>query len=177
MHVPPSVRYAKNASVNEARRRGHGRGSDQGGVWNDVAAFQTRTGQRTDTGSYLEAAERVDLDLDRIIQGLRPLPGQRGVIVGIAGRVRALELFDRASTFSALFEGLLRGYAADALGAEPVPTSSSAARRMVRRAAGAEIERTAGIGLGEELSADQPGFTLAGLALDDEPVHLVALAG
>jgi hypothetical protein len=175
-HTPLDLRQRKTASVNQARATSGLRHSDQGAVWAAVAAFESKIGSASPTSSYLDAAETSTIGIEELIAGLQPLPGQRGVIVGIAGEVRALELFDRAATFAAYHDQLVAGYAADALGMPATPTSAAAARRLVRQLADAKVERSAAVGLGRELSAEEEGYVLAGLELDGRPVHLAVFA-
>lgn len=177
MHSPPTLRRHKTAAVNASKRTG-ARHADQGEVWASVADYEQRLAAPSPTSSYADVADARKADIGSVTQDLRPLPGQRGFIVGVGGRVRGFELFDRAATFADYFDSLLAGYAMESLDAEATPTSASRARQFVRRLAAAEWSLTDAVGLGREIVIDDEQLTGSGLALhpDRPPVHLAAFA-
>jgi len=171
------MRRDKTASVNRSKAQGR-RTADQHAVWATVAEYETVLAAPSPTSSYADVVDQRRDDVASMTEGLQPLPGQRGVLVGVGGSIRCLELFDRAATFAEYFDSILAGYAVEALAAEPVPTSSSAARRFVRRLASAPWQFSDAVGLGREITIEAEGVTGTGLAWDEErpPVHLAAFA-
>lgn len=176
-HIPPTLRRHKTASVNASRATGE-RLADQGAVWASVADYEQRLAAPSPTSSYADVAADRKADTESITDGLRPLPGQRGVVIGVGGTVRGLELFDRAATFADYFDSLLEGYAMEAIGAEPVATPSEQARRLIRRLASARWSSSEAVGLGQEIAVEGEDLTGTGLAWrpDRPPVHLAAFA-
>lgn len=176
-HSPPRLRHHKTASVNRAKAHGH-RAADQGQVWESVAEYEDALAAPSMTSSYADVVHGRQTSLDELTEDLRPLPGQRGFVVGIGGTPIALELFGSAATFADYFTSLVTGYAVDALAAPPVATSASEARRFIRRVAKSEWALTDAVGLGREITID--GDDLAGhgltLAEDEAPVHVAAFA-
>ena len=178
VHSPPTLRHRKTASVNRSKLAGQ-RSADQQAVWDSVAVYEQALAAPSPTSSYADVVTHRQDDLTTMTGDLAPLPGQRGVIVGIGGEAVALELFDSAATFAEYFQSLLAGYSVDALAAEPVATSSSKARGVVRRMAKADWSFGDAVGLGREITIEGDKLTGSGLAWSEErpPVHVAAFAG
>lgn len=161
--VPPMVRsdVAMTASAD--------RSADQSAVWERVAHYRMAEGEAAD-GSLLETGREVgpaDVPL---------LEGQRGIIIGIGGQVRSMEVFDRHATLVQAWPAILRAAAQDAVGQPGTPTGSSTARAFVRRVAQGrwEASPTPGLGTARRVVADGAG----GSALDwsGRTVHLAVHA-
>src|SRR5690606_26653 len=80
------------------------------------------------TSSLLEATGARADELLRELAGLRPLLGQRGVLIGIAGHPALLEVFDHPKLLADEWEPILTGVAADAVFAPAIPTTGRRAR-------------------------------------------------
>ncbi len=174
-HSPPTLRRHKTASVNRAKIHGR-RLADQAAVWASVSDYEQRLAAPSATSSYADVVDHRTADVESMTQGLAPLPGQRGVVVGIGGTVRGVELFDRAATFADYFDSLLVGSAVEALGAEPAATPSAGARRFMRHLAEANWSWGDAVGLGREITVESDHLTGSGLgwSADRSPVHLAA---
>ncbi len=177
VHSPPTLRHRKTASVNRHKTTGQ-RHADQGAVWDSVATYEDTLMAPSATSSYADVVARRQTDVTALTQDLAPLPGQRGVILGIGGEAVALELFDSAATFADYFDSLLAGYAVDALSAEPVATPSTNARRFIRRMARADWSFGDAVGLGREITIQGENLTGSGLAWTEDraAVHVAAFA-
>lgn len=104
--------------------------ADQQQVWRRVAGYGTGgTVAFRDVAADRRAAGRA------LVRGLRPLPFQSGVLVGLAGRPLLLEVFDSPRTLAAVWDELLAGVAVDAVGAVGTVTPGHRARRFVRHVA------------------------------------------
>jgi hypothetical protein len=102
-------------------------------VWARVGGYGA-----SPTGSLLDTVAGREAAASALVAGLRPLAFQAGVLVGIAGRPVLLEVLDAPTALAAIWDGLLRAAALDAVGAPAVPTPGARARgfaRAVRRAA------------------------------------------
>ncbi|MDQ4489042.1 hypothetical protein RBS60_02380 [Sinomonas sp. ASV486] len=78
------------------------RPADQGRVWQRVDRF---SGGVSATGSLVEAFDGFDSASPRsTTEGPAPLEGQRGVVVGVAGRALTLELFGTSALFARHWE-------------------------------------------------------------------------
>jgi hypothetical protein len=113
-----------------------------------------------------------------IMGGIRPNPGQRGVVAIVGGRLAALDLLDAARSLERLWEPLVSGYAADAL-LRPCPYGARPGRRHVReaiRALGrsrATVHTAPGAGESVQLT-DGRGATASALVHGGVLVHLSA---
>ena len=132
----------------------------QARVWDDVRRFEAALGV-TATSSLADHLDRVP---PAVVP--RPLPGQSGVIVGVAGQPIALELFGSRSALAAQLPGIVEAATLEAMmhpRAERVPA------RRVRRFAQA-VERIdwqpeVGDGAGQAWSAQSERATLRALTV------------
>lgn len=99
-------------------------------VWERVSRYGTSS-----TRSLLETTRDADAAARALVAGLRPLPFQSGVLIGIGGQPVMLEVFDSPRTLARVWDGLLHAAAVDAVGRPVVPTPGRRARRFVRRVA------------------------------------------
>ena len=102
------------------------------------------------------------------------MPGQVGVVLGIAGQPVLAEVFDSPATLSRQFRSLLRAAALDALGEPEVVTPSRRARRFVDRLSGVERRAVAPAGVGTTVAGADQYATVSALAWRRRDVHLVA---
>ena len=98
-------------------------------------------------------------------------------IFAIDGRVEGLEMFDSPTTFSKMFEKLIRSYALDALetGGQPSAVASpTEARALLETLSQANSQTYPAAGLGQEVRINTDELVAGGLQVDDTLVHLVA---
>ena len=146
----------------------------QGAVWRRVAGMQGAHGT-SGTGSLLDHAGHREAEARRLVRSLRVLPGQNGVLIGIAGQPAQLDVFGDAEHLLAHWEPLLRAAAFDALGVRPEPTPGRRARRFAERLAPLRPRVTTPAGLALEVRAESEHHVVRGLAAADRLVHLSAL--
>ena len=128
-----------------------GRADVQDEVWRRVRRYEEVAGPSA-TESLVERLDRVTPRVEELVRGLRPLAGQRGIVVGIAGRPAWLELFDSEDALAAHWTGLLHAAALDALGRPAARTPAALARRFAEGIDKAHLTRTEPAGLGRRLS-------------------------
>jgi hypothetical protein len=175
-----SVRAALDASLP---------GTLQDEVWQRVARYDVVVGA-SPTGSLVDHLDRLDHlplvfgDGDTAmllgeIRQLHPLPGQRGVIVGVAGHPVLVELFASRSALAAHMQQLLTGLLLDAItaGTSPKPTPSRNARRFIQWLDGVPAipQPDLNAGAGVPLAAESPDFVAHGVSLAGRWAHLTAL--
>ena len=156
----------------------------QQAVWAEVADLDVALGD-SPTGSFLhhldgaldarlKPAEAVGMR--RKIGALRPLDGQRGVVVGVSGQPVLLELYPSSAALSAALPDLLNGLLVDAVadGAPPVPTPGRRARRLGRSVSRRRIRLADDIdaGAGRCYGADTEHASVRGIAVADAWAHL-----
>src|SRR5207249_10928990 len=88
-------------------------------VWAHVDTYASLLAHHSPTAALEDVAEAAAPDVAAIVGALRPTEGQRGVLVASPGGMVVLDLFDKPETLAAYWDGLLSGYALDALGGHP----------------------------------------------------------
>jgi hypothetical protein len=167
------ARRARRVSASvQHRLRGDETGR-QHEVWESVARFEHVTGP-TVSNSFADHLDR----LPEHGAAVRVLPGQTGVITGIAGWPVTLELFGSPSALSSHLAGILDAARLDALlagHAEPVP--GRRARRFAAGLSGLPLESAPVLaGHGYAVTASTVGLAARGLAAPDGILaHLSAL--
>lgn len=115
-HAPLSIRTAQ----------------DQYRTWQRVRGMEARYGGGA-THFLDDALRPAEDDIRRLVEGLRPLPFQSGLLIGLGGQVLQAELYDSPRTLAAVWTSLLQAAGTDALAAAPMPTPGRRARRFVER--------------------------------------------
>jgi hypothetical protein len=117
-------------------------------VWRRVRRFGAVAGD-SPTGSLLDRLDTAQRSSSGLTDGLRPLAGQRGVLVGIAGRPAWLEVFGSSRALAAHWPGLLQAATLDALGQPPVRTPAALARSFAERVEKTSFAHAGRAGLGQ----------------------------
>jgi hypothetical protein len=168
------ARRARRASASVQYRLRGDKTSRQHDVWASVARFDRATGP-TSTGSF---ADHLDRLADNDVEAARVLPGQTGVITGVAGWPMTIELFGSPSALLAHLPGILSAARLDALlasRAEPVPARR--ARRFAAAVTGLPLDfAPAHAGDGHAAAGHADNVAARGIATPDGALaHLSAL--
>jgi hypothetical protein len=159
------------------------RRGDQGEVWRRVASYQELGASAT--GSLLPALEGPrTTDLVTELGRLAPLPGQRGVLIGIAGHPALLEVFDHPTLLADQWEPILTSVAADAARVPVTATTGARARTFAAHVSNRRLARCGRAGVAHAAEArDQ--LAVIDAVVDDHradhgdnpsgPIHLTAL--
>ncbi|PWW23493.1 hypothetical protein JD79_02667 [Geodermatophilus normandii] len=147
-HLSRHQRRGRRAplAVHAATLRDHA----QDEVWAQVRRYEAVAGPSA-TGSLPERIDRVESATRELVTGLRPLAGQRGVVIGIGGRPAALHLYDSRTTLLDNWDALLQAAALDALGAPPTRMPAAHARGLAERVERTPLTEVATPGLGRRL--------------------------
>ncbi|MGH9009248.1 MAG: ARPP-1 family domain-containing protein [Acidimicrobiia bacterium] len=138
-----------------------------------------RLAHHSPTAALEDVAEAAAPRVAALVAGLRPLEGQRGVLVVTAAGVVALDLFDKASTLAAYWDGLLAGYALDAVDGQAAPGSTfeeADARAFLDRILATPATKTDAdaVALGTEIHFGDDDVTGGALVWEGAVVHLAA---
>jgi hypothetical protein len=106
-----SGRAAKVAEVSASLISEGTRRSDQGTVWEAIAAKASRMEAQSDTSAMSAIFERHEQVLEEYVAQLAAVEHQRGAVFSVHGRVAGAELFDRAAAWRRLMPKLVRSYA------------------------------------------------------------------
>ena len=167
------ARRKKAARVNHFLRAvGHHR-SDQGEVWEDVAASAARLSVESPTDAMHDVFVRHEPEVGATRQAIAPRPGQVGAVVWIAGAWAGLELLAGPAMFARAWPRLATGYIADALGQAPKPFAPDAAevRLAILRT---PAEPAPAVALGAEQRLTGTEVVGAALVVDERVAHLMA---
>ena len=167
-------RRARRASASVQHQLRGDKTSRQHDVWASVARYDRATGP-TRTGSF---ADHLDRLADNDVAAARVLPGQTGVITGVAGWPLTIELFGSPPALLAHLPGILSAARLDALlaaRAEPVPARR--ARRFAAAVTGLPLDFTpVHAGDGHAAAGHADNIAARGIATPDGALaHLSAL--
>jgi len=182
---PSTLRAAKTRSVVNSVRTRASKRSDQHAVWDTVAGYAARLAHHSPTAALEDVADAAAPDVAAVVEGLRPVEGQRGVLVVSRGGVVALDLFDKPATLAAYWDGLLAGYAFDAVsgrigeatddGAAGAATfGPSEAQAFLDHVFAAPATEATAVALGTELHFGDDDVTGGALVWDRAVVHMAA---
>jgi len=160
----------------------------QSQVWQRVSRYDTAFGA-SPTASYVDHLNRwadpevnggsgydgeaQEAELAAGIRKIRPLLGQRGVLIGLGGQPAFVELFASTSGLRRHLRGLLEAAAIDAALLPPEPTPGRHARRFVGKLAMAPIDDELGAdaGSGHAMASRSAHHEIRGLGWDDQLLH------
>jgi hypothetical protein len=145
----------------------------QSGVWDQVGRYNERfTPSATESYvDHLDNTTTTATDLD----ALRPLPGQVGVLIGIAGYPVFLELFDSPATLEANWRQIVESASLDAVGAPSIATPGHRARRFVQRLTVTSLTAEPTAGLAQNLAGTSEAAWVTGIEWDGALMHLLAM--
>lgn len=142
----------------------------QGEVWRRVAEYEESFGP-SGTSSYLDHADRAESRVRGLVRGLRPFPGQVGVLIGLAGQPLAAEIFDTPRMLARQFDEIVRAVAVDAIGLPPIETPGRRARRFMQRVDLVTPQPAGRAGIAEAVRARTEYVDLSGLVWNDHLLH------
>ena len=140
----------------------------QSEVWRRISRYEESFGSTSSASmlDHLSASTGVPL---------RTLEGQRGVIIGVGGRILSAEIFGSAVGLRARWRGILDAAALDARLAPPVPTLATQARRFAQRLATLSLHDGGDAGHARQVRSTRGRLSASGIAHDaDRIIHLAA---
>jgi hypothetical protein len=138
-------------------------------VWRRIGRYESALGG-TPSSSMLDHLQR---------SGSIPLAciaGQRGVIIGVGGRVIGGEFFGSPAGLRARWRGILDAAALDARLAPPTPTPSALARHFVRELAAVTLQDGGDAGLARQVRSKRGDLRVTGVAVGNELDRIIHLA-
>jgi hypothetical protein len=152
--------------------------SRQTAVRDRVSRYDAAFGA-SDTSSYVDHLDRRGARVRRgastpITPELsRPLAGQRGVIIGLAGQPAILELFPSTDALASHLPALIEAVSVDGALAPPIPTPGRRARRLVERLERLhlQVDPTTDAGDGRAVAGHTAYHRAAGVVWRDQLAH------
>ncbi|MEY4367946.1 MAG: hypothetical protein RLZ28_1361 [Actinomycetota bacterium] len=145
--APARVRRAMRGIKLDAHGTATQSRADQNDVWNEVNTFATKTSKLRPTQSLVEMADEIQQDIAQLgLQAPTAIFGQRGVLVAVAGKPLALEVFDHPDTLAERLESILDAYLPESMALPYSTCRSQLARDFAARveALGAQPTENAG---------------------------------
>jgi len=109
------VRGVAKQSVSACLNAGGRFDSDQGAVWDNVASVLEDCDVASNTGAMKDAFESRAKDIDEYLAKLPCLPGRKGLMVLIDGKVAGMDMVSLEPAYAALHPKLVKSYAMEAL--------------------------------------------------------------
>ena len=173
--APLGVRGATHG-VRQAEPGDRGeRRPDQGDVWSRVAHYEQTYGA-SPTSSLVEVLDQVQVSDELRAAVTRPLLGQRGVLVGVAGHPALVEVFEHPDQLAQQWDGLIEGLLASTLHVRRRTTSTRRARAFVERLTTRSLPDRVPAGAGILAEADDDLVSVRALdTVDGRTIHATAL--
>lgn len=164
-------RHAAQARRASTRVRDGLRSADrQGEVWRRVAGYEHSFGSSR-TSSFLEQLDRAQGRVRELVRGLRPFPGQVGILIGLAGQPLTAEIFDSHHMLVRQFDEIVRAAAMDAVRLPPGETPGRRARRFMDRAAQVPRQVTGRAGIAQTVTGHTDHVDLSAVRWDGHELH------
>lgn len=178
--MPASLRLVHQREVAINLQEGVGYRSNQGMIWDELAAKSERMGVRSPTGAMADLFQEQKDRLGEYLKAFHLIDCQTGALFAIHGQVVGLECFGHQKTFAKFFAKLVQSYAMDALDwlEEPKETrvpgeSMKGFLEGVRNSPGKFYPS---LGLGESLRFQNTAVAGAALVHEEKILHLSAFA-
>lgn len=174
--MPYELRTKKNFSVNMSLKMSKLHRADQGKIWNDIDDLRNKAGVRSQTGAMKDIFDNKKTDLESYLAQIKPMPGQKGMLVIINGMVAGMDMVSRDDAYNKIHTNLLRSYAMDAMlhrEDEPAANAAAIARQFLNEAAACEEEKYDAIGYGQDYRYEGKDILGSALVHRDEVVHAV----
>lgn len=139
--APTAVRVAMRGLSRDKRGNVSQQGADQSRVWGNVAGYQSRLNASAPTQSLADMQDEIQSMVSNLPE-VKPLPGQRGVVVAALGQPIAFELFDHPDTLAERLAGMLESYLMDVLDKNYTKVRSQVARDFVYQVSKLKLEKT-----------------------------------
>ena len=181
------VRARKSSSVSESLAASASYKSDQGEVWNEIAALHCSLGSTSPTGAMHDAFKARERELDQGMAAFSAAPGQTGLLVVIDDQVAGFDLIPHPEVYARQHTKLVKSYVIESIAnTDPRPADSETAgvraTEFLRAAAECPVRKFPSIGYGTDCryrSAPQPSTNapqpsaICGAALvhEDQIVH------
>jgi hypothetical protein len=157
-------RAARVTQVSASMRASGSRRSDQGAVWEDIAAKSARMNTDSPTQAMSAVFERHAISVEEYVRAFACRENQCGVAFAVGAEI-GVDLFDHPATMRSLFAKLVRSYALDALDLAKAPghEGSIDPAAFLKALAGVPAASEPAIGMGKDVRL--AGKSVSGAAL------------
>jgi len=154
--MPNWMRMNKRESVAFSMRAGMGARSNQSQVWDDVEKYKMEANAEAPTNAMNDVLKTMNSELEQFSENLKPIQGQKGMIVAINGRIAGLEYISNEDVFRELYNKMLKSFATDCImqhnfGRHEEYQFSGSTQDLLNNLRDMEIEKYKAVGLGKDL--------------------------
>jgi hypothetical protein len=174
--VSPGVRAAKRKAMMLSTRASGKFDSDQQAVWNEVDKYVGSLGVTSDTQAYSDIERQRRPQIEERLAQLKPADGQSGVLAVVGGKPISFDLFDKPSTLSRFWQGLIGSYITESLATAPSEASVDveAAAAWIRGLGAGKASVHPAVGMGEAALITGASHDLSALVVEGVPIHIAA---
>ena len=170
------IRARKSRSVSESLARAAGFKSDQGEVWEEIAALHGSAGTSSPTGAMADAFKARERDLEERLAAFPPVQGQTGLLVVIDDEVAGFDFIPHPEIYARQHAKLVKSYLIDSVGQrDPRPanpeTASTKAEQFLKLASESPSRDFPSIGYGTARRYQDSSQAGAALLHESEVVH------
>jgi len=181
------ARARKSSSVSESLAASAGYKSDQGEVWEQIAALHWSVGSTSPTGAMRDAYEARQRELHQCVAAFSAVPGQTGLLVVIDDQVAGFDLIPQPEIYARQHAKLVKSYIIESI-AKPDPhpansdTAGVRAAEFLRAAAECPVRKFPSIGHGTDcryrsahhpstIAPQHPAICGSALIHEDQIIH------
>jgi hypothetical protein len=174
--VSPGIRAAKLKAMILSTRASGKFDSDQGAIWNEVEKYVGTLGVASETHAYSDIERQRRPQIEERLAQLKPADGQSGVLAAVGGKPISFDLFDKPSTLSRFWQGLIGSYITESLAtaASEAPVDVEAATAWIRGLGAGKASVHPAVGMGEAALITGVGHDLSALVVEGVPIHIAA---
>ncbi|MHB8110479.1 MAG: ARPP-1 family domain-containing protein [Syntrophorhabdaceae bacterium] len=164
------VRGVSNCLRNEKTYR-----SNQGQVWDDIAAMSRESGVHSETGAMRDVYESRKAGLDEYIEAFPLLDNQKGIFVLIGGKVVGFDIVALSQAYADLHAKLINSYAMDALtdhGKATLADNEKKARKFFDTILSSREEKYKSVGYGTDYRFENGASVGSSLVNFEKVIHM-----
>lgn len=169
------VRTVNHQSVTSALERSHSFRSDQGAVWDGIAALSDRASVASPTSAMRDVFLASQDDLGRYLAAFPCVPQQAGLLVFVHGAVVGCDLVSRHTAYQTLHAKLLQSYLLDPLveqGRSRGRPTTNQAKAFLQAVTTSTVKVYPGVGYGEDHRLTSPIILGSALIYSGAVIHL-----
>lgn len=126
------ARENKARTVSDSLRNQKSYRSNQGQVWDDIAALSVKVGVHSETGAMRDVYESRKVSLDEYVEAFPVQEGQKGLLVMINGKIVGFDIIASSAGYADLHGKLIKSYAMDELTSDGKVNNGNEAEKKAR---------------------------------------------
>lgn len=173
--MSPDLRRKKMDSVRQTLLDNESYAGNQRKIWEEIRHMSEKTGVESNTDAMKDIYTSRRENLEKYCHSFSPLPGQKGILILINGRVAGLDYLSRAEALEKVFKKLINSYAMEALlqkDRKKEETKREQVEEFLKKARKTEEKTSQPPGQGDYHVFQGPDITGSALVVEDEVIHI-----